>query len=89
MARRRWFIGKSQDWLEEQLSKAQDELAAGAASTGGTEGDASFTEQVISNPQDRIDALLYELHCIAPDTYPNNVARLTRTTRGVLRASYP
>lgn len=82
MARRRWFFGKSQAWCETELAKAQAELAAGAASTGGTEGDASFTEQVVANPQDRIDALLYELHCLDPDTYPAAVGRLTRVTRG-------
>ncbi len=85
MARRRWFYGKSQEWLEAALAEAQADLSAGSASTGGTEGDASFTEQVTLSPQDRIDALLYELHCVDPGKYPACVGRLSRVTRVVFR----
>ena len=83
MARRNWFVGKSQAWLEAELAKAQQDLSAGSASTGGTEGDAAFTEEVAWNPRERIYALLYSLHLLDPTTYPNNVARLTRITRAV------
>jgi hypothetical protein len=87
--RRRWFIGKSQAWLEAELSKAQDDLAAGTTNIGGQAGDSSFTEQQTMDPQQRIDALLLELTYVAPETYPPASIRGKRVTKGVFYTSFP
>jgi hypothetical protein len=85
MARRRFFIGRTQEWLEAELLKAQEDLAAGTTSTGGSEGDSSFQEMAHVNPGDRIDALLYELSFVDPAKYPARASRPARTTRGIFR----
>lgn len=83
MARRRYFIGRSQEWLEAELAKAQEDLAAGTTSTGGSEGDSTFQEQASSTPQDRIDNLLYELSFLDPAKYPRADVVGRKTVRAV------
>jgi hypothetical protein len=85
MARRRYFIGQTQEWLEAQLSIAQADLAGGTTNTGGSEGDSSFQEQVGASPQERIDMLLWDLFCLDPSKYPREDVALPRVTRGVFR----
>ncbi len=70
MARRNYFLGKTKEWLEEQLSLAQDDLAAGVTNTAGQEGESQFTNEVAKSPQERIDDLLYSLYRIDPVAYP-------------------
>ncbi len=83
--RRRWFIGKSQVWLEAELSKAQDDLSAGSTNVGGGEGDSNFSNAMSMTPEQRIDAILYELHCLDPIKYPASVGKGTRVTTVVFR----
>jgi hypothetical protein len=81
--RRRWFIGMSQEWLEARLLEARQDLASGTTNIGGTAGDSAFTELQNWSPTERIDALLYELSIVDPDTYPPADVVGKRVTKGV------
>lgn len=70
MARKNWFIGKSQEWLEAELNKAQSDLAAGKTLTGWSQGGDSASKQVQLSAQERITELLYSLSQIDGETYP-------------------
>ena len=90
MAQKNRYIGKSREWLETQLSKAQDDKAAGKTLTSWGQGGDSATKQVQSTPDERIDDLLYSLSILYPDTYEptstvgNNVTGLDFSGEGGL-----
>jgi len=66
---RRYFHGRSREWLEKQLEKAQNDLASGKTLVSWGEGDSSGSKQVQSSPQARIDMLLNDLTIIAPEDF--------------------
>jgi len=66
------FIGPGIDqaWLEEQLFKAQRDLARGKATVGATSGEYSIRSEVEISLLTRIDLLKQALHRIDPEN-PN------------------
>lgn len=69
MARKNWFIGKSQEWLEAELSKAQSDLSSGKTLSGWGQGGDSASKQVQATAKERITELLYSLSLIDSETY--------------------
>jgi hypothetical protein len=77
----RYFIGRSQAWLEAELFKAQEELAAGNTVMTVTTGDTQTGAQVQVNIKERIEMILKELNILDDETYPSSaIVRTTRTT---------
>jgi hypothetical protein len=75
-----YFIGKSQAWLEEQLSSAQADAASGKTTTSVTTSDLSTGKVIEVDVGTRIERLLYALYLLDPITYPlNQIRRVTRT----------
>jgi hypothetical protein len=79
---RNYFIGWTKPDLETALRAAQEELAAGAALTGGAAGDQSFT-QLPGNLELRIQRLYYALHVADPVKYPESHCNPTNRTQVV------
>lgn len=84
---RNLFIGWSQVDLETALRAAQEELASGAALTGGTAGDQAFTQESKMNLEQRIANLLYALYRLDPVTYPATDCNPTTRTQAIFRDS--
>lgn len=83
----RYFPGKSQEWLEDQLDSCLEDLASGKTLTSwGNAGD-SASKQIVSNPMERRRMLLWDLYQLAPDIYPIDSIRTIRTTTGKLSES--
>ena len=81
----RYFLGRSQEWLEAQLQQAQEDLAAGKTlSSWGNAGD-SASKQIQISAHERIRMLLNDLNAIDPDNYPSTSIRRIRTTVGKIR----
>jgi hypothetical protein len=77
----RYFIGRTQAWLEAELFKCQAELAAGNTVMSVTTGDTQTGAQVQVNIERRIEMILAELYILDPDNYPRSATvRITRTT---------
>ena len=55
------FVGKSNDWLLEQLSIAQDDYAQGKTLSSYSSGDSSGAEFVVMSPRQRIHQILVAL----------------------------
>jgi hypothetical protein len=55
------FVGKSNDWLLEQLSIAQDDYAQGKTLSSYSSGDSSGSEFVVMSPRQRIHQILIAL----------------------------
>lgn len=69
----RYFPGKTQAWLETQLSAVLTDLAGGAAITSGGTGDANYSKQIQASAMSRRRMVLHDLNILAPSTYPADV----------------
>lgn len=79
-----YFIGWTQARLEAELTKAQQELAAGASIQSGSGGDTSFSQISQIPIQQRIEMLYRALNALDSTTYP--AASITRHDRTVYAA---
>jgi hypothetical protein len=64
------FLGKSQEWLETELSNAQRDFSRGKATVGATSADMSIRSEVEISLTQRIQLILRALNRIDPTTYP-------------------
>lgn len=64
------FPGKSQAWLEAELSKVLDEQAAGKTILSAQDGDVQGVHQIQTSVAQRKYQLLVALTLVAPSTYP-------------------
>lgn len=64
------FIGKSQDWLETELAKAQDDLAAGKSTISANSGDIGVRNQLDFSLRERIRLILQALSILDSTSYP-------------------
>lgn len=78
------FVGKSQGWLEEQLSLAQDDLAAGGTLTSGGVGEVNFTQEQKLRIEQRIANILHSLSLNFPEKYPPSQFQLPTRTVAVM-----
>jgi hypothetical protein len=76
-----YFRGKTQAWLEEQLSSAQADAASGKTTTSVTTSDLSTGKHIEVDAATRIERLEWALYLLDPVTWPINT-RVTRT-RGI------
>lgn len=75
-----YFIGWDQEDLETELRAAQEDLAAGKATTEGRAGDVTSRSQMEQSCQQRIKLLLKALNALDPETYPiDQVTAITAT----------
>lgn len=74
------FIGRSQEWLESELEKAQEDYAAGKTTSSINAGDAGSSKVVQLTPEQRIRLLLKALNLLDSTLYPDSsIRRVTRT----------
>lgn len=78
------FVGKSQSWLEEQLSLAQDALAAGGDVVSGGVGEVNFTQDQKIRLEHRITNILKSLSLLDPTKYPPSQFQLPTRTVAVM-----
>lgn len=82
----RYFIGRSQAWLEAELFKCQEALASGVTLTRADTGDHGSGAELEVNVKERMELILAELHILDAVTYPASaVVRITRTTPQYLK----
>lgn len=74
------FIGKSQAWLEAELAKAQDDLAAGGSIDATGTGSVNSSQNLQIGIMERIELLLRALHILDAVTYPEDGIERTTTT---------
>ena len=75
-----YFIGWSVADLEGELRIAQEDLAAGKATTASGAGDASTQMLVQKQAEARIEMLLKALSLLDPEKYPSDsITRITST----------
>lgn len=80
MARRRYFPGKSLEWLETKLGYVLEEVVSGTVITSFGEGDVSASKQAGLSPEVRKRMLLNDLNMLDPANYSlEDVAGITRT----------
>lgn len=78
-----YFIGQSREWLEKELVKCQEDIAAGKTLIQWGAGDSSGMRKVQLTPQLRFQQLYHALYLIDPDTYPATGLTPTSRTRAV------
>lgn len=79
---RRYFHGKSQEWLEARLAEVYDEKASGKvlSSFGSSDTNAAHTVSGDLSIDRREKMLLWDLGILDPVTYPPaDIVRVTRT----------
>ena len=76
-----YFIGWSQQDLEEALREAQEDLAQGKSTIAAQGGDSRIGSQVDLSAQERIKMILKALNLLDPDTYPIASVSSINTTR--------
>lgn len=64
------FPGKTQAWLEAELSKVLDEQASGKTILSAQDGDVQGVHQIQVSIAQRKYQLLVALTIVAPSTYP-------------------
>jgi hypothetical protein len=74
-----YFAGKSQSWLEGELTKVVSQLSAGKVIISAGSGDVNSQSMVESDLTARYDRLYYALYLLAPTTYPATGFRVSRT----------
>jgi hypothetical protein len=75
-----YFIGKTQAWLEAELAKVQEDLAAGKTLVSWGAGESNAVNVRQMSLQTRFDHLYRALHELDPDNYPATNFRVRRTT---------
>jgi hypothetical protein len=64
------FVGRSQEWLELELEKAQNAYSSGGLITSSTSGDVSVSRQPDIKSDTRVKQLLRALCRLDPEKYP-------------------
>ena len=75
------FPGKSQEWLESELSKVLDDLASGKTVVSSGAGDSNLSERVEVSLMRRKEMILSDLSVLDPDTYPRKDVIGAKRTR--------
>jgi hypothetical protein len=83
------FLGWSREDLEGELRAAQEDYAAGKATTKVGAGDASTESRVEVSTIERVKALYRALNAIAPDDYPIEQITAIDRTRGTFWGADP
>jgi len=65
-----YFIGWSQEDLEAELRVAQEDLAAGKATSRAGAGESNTESRIEKTIEDRIRLIFRALNALDPDTYP-------------------
>lgn len=78
-----YFIGQNQTWLETELVKCQEDIAAGKTLIQWGAGDSSGIRKVQLSPQVRFQQLYYALSLLDPVTYPPEATAPNSRTRVV------
>ncbi len=73
-----YFIGWSVAQLEVELRAAQEDLAAGKATTRAGAGDAQVEDVVQKSAEDRIKMIYRALYALDPERYP--IGQITAIT---------
>jgi hypothetical protein len=76
-----YFVGWSQEELEEELVAAQEDLAAGKSTVMAQAGEARSGSQVEISAQERIKQLLKALNLLNPTQYPIDQVTAVTCTR--------
>jgi hypothetical protein len=83
------FLGWSREDLERELRAAQEDYAAGKATTKVGAGDASTESRTEVSTIERIKVLYKALNAMAPADYPIDQITATDRTRAVFWGSAP
>jgi len=77
-----YFIGRTQEQLEEALQAAQEELENGKQLLSSSVGESAFTFQSENSIKKRIQQIYVALNALDSDTYPASL--IIPTTRAAI-----
>jgi hypothetical protein len=81
------FIGWSQQDLERELRRAQEDYAAGASVESAGSGDVNSRSRIDASPLQRIRQIYAALYALDPEKYPAAAIRPITQTRIVFSQS--